>query len=385
MNKTRKIAIAALACILLLMAMFGAAYLGELFKHPELAEFNEDSHIYPGYSRTITDSAGRNITIYKPVESIITLNSDAAEAVRTLGEVEKIAGVIEGILKGGKEYFPELADRPSVGTWKEFDYERIVEIAGNNTNSAVFGIVLVICYVHDVSEVKEKLYPFEHIVVVGLDLYKAETLDDEIANLGYILEREDRAKEFIGWRYEKISKVKSAVDGLEKPKVYIERGRSKGTTELGTFGKGSALDMISGIAGGNNIARDIEKKFPKMDWEWVVSPDQNPDVIIKKEPGTWLGVTDRAKEMREEVLNRPGAENVSAIKNGEVYILNRKMNFGLGNVVGLTYWAKIFHPDVDLDPEAVYREYLEKFQGLEFQEDKVVVYPKMARFCDKTS
>lgn len=51
MNKTRKIAIAALACILLLMAMFGAAYLGELFKHPELAEFNEEFSYLSGLSK----------------------------------------------------------------------------------------------------------------------------------------------------------------------------------------------------------------------------------------------------------------------------------------------------------------------------------------------
>jgi hypothetical protein len=63
MNKTRKIAIAAVACIVLVIAILGAAYLGGLMEHLELGEFNEDSQIYPGYPRTITDSAGRNVTI----------------------------------------------------------------------------------------------------------------------------------------------------------------------------------------------------------------------------------------------------------------------------------------------------------------------------------
>jgi iron complex transport system substrate-binding protein len=80
--------------------------------------------------------------------------------------------------------------------------------------------------------------------------------------------------------------------------------------------------------------------------------------------------------MRAEVLNRPGSENMSAIKNDRVYILNRKMDYGLENVVGLTYWAKIFHPDTSLDPEAVYRDYIEKYQGLEYPEGNVVVYPE---------
>ena len=372
MNKTKKIAIAAAACIVLLVAVLGAAYLGGLMEPLELDESNEDSQIYPGYPRTITDSAGRNVTIYKPVERIITLTSDGAEGVRTLGAADNIVGVTDMINKDGKEYFPELADKPSVGTWKEFDYERIVDISMNNTNGTVPG-VLVISYVSKVSEVEEKLSSFEHIAVVGLDLYKEETFDAEIVKLGYLLEREEEAQDFIDWRHEKIDIVKSAVDGLERPKVYIEKGSSTGTGELGTYGKGSAFDMLCEIAGGENVATHMDATYPKVDWEWVI--EQNPDILIKEEPRTFLEVTGKAEEMREEVINRPGAENMSAIKDGRVYILNRKMDYGLGNVVGLTYWAKIFHPDTRLDPEVVYREYLEEYQGMEYHEDKMVVYP----------
>jgi len=321
---------------------------------------------------TITDSDGRKVTIYEPVYRIITLSTDGAEGVRTLGAGDNIVGVTEMINKDGKEYFPELADKPSVGTWKEFDYERIVDISMNNTTGTAPG-VLVISYVSRVSEVEEKLSSFEHIAVVGLDFYKEDTLDDEIVKLGYFLEREEEAQDFIDWRQERIATIKSAVDGLERPKVYIEKGSSTGTGELGTYGEGSAFDMLCEIAGGENVATHMDALYPKVNWEWVI--EQNPDIIIKEEPRTFLGVTSKAEEMREEVLNRPGSENISAIKNDRIYILNRKMDYGLENVVGLTYWAKIFHPDTSLDPEAVYRDYLEKYQGLEYHEDKMVVYP----------
>ncbi|MDI6886633.1 MAG: hypothetical protein QMD22_09935 [archaeon] len=76
-------------------------------------------------------------------------------------------------------------------------------------------------------------------------------------------------------------------------------------------------------------------------------------------------------------MNRAGAEDISAIKNGAVYIPNRKLDYGLENVVGLTYRAKIFHPEVDLDPEAVYREYLEEYQRMEYPEERMVVYPPL--------
>ncbi|MEA2074698.1 MAG: ABC transporter substrate-binding protein [Euryarchaeota archaeon] len=373
MNKTRKIAIAAV-CIILLTAILGAAYLGGLMEHLEPGEFNEESQIYPGYPRTIEDSAERNVTICKPITRIITLTSDGAEGVRTLGAVDNIVGVTDMINKDGKEYFPELENKPSVGTWKEFDYEEIVELAMNNTDGVVPG-VLVISYVSKVPEVEEKLSSFENIAVVGLDLYKEETLDAEIVKLGYLLEREEAAQDFIAWRQEKIATVKSAVDGLEKPKVYIEKGSSTGTGELGTYGKGSAFNLFCEIAGGNNVASHFDTTYPKVDWEWVIG--QEPDIIIKEEPRTFLEVTSKAEAMRAEVLNRPGAENMSAIKNDRVYILNRKMDYGLENVVGLTYWAKIFHPNTSLDPEAVYRDYIEKYQGLQYSEDKMVVYPSV--------
>jgi len=48
---------------------------------------------------------------------------------------------------------------------------------------------------------------------------------------------------------------------------------------------------------------------------------------------------------------------------------------GIRSVVGDLYLAKWFHPDLfkDIDPEAVHRELLQKFFGLE--PDGVYVYP----------
>ena len=61
----------------------------------------------------------------------------------------------------------------------------------------------------------------------------------------------------------------------------------------------------------------------------------------------------------------------------DVYIHTHKITYGLESVVGLTYLAEICHPNTSLNPEAVYREYLEIYQGLKYPADKMVVCPEM--------
>ena len=48
---------------------------------------------------------------------------------------------------------------------------------------------------------------------------------------------------------------------------------------------------------------------------------------------------------------------------------------GPDQVVGLTYLAKVIHPDADLDPESVYKEYLDKI-GLKYPGGRIFVYPQ---------
>ncbi|MDI9617418.1 MAG: ABC transporter substrate-binding protein, partial [Methanothrix sp.] len=70
------------------------------------------------------------------------------------------------------------------------------------------------------------------------------------------------------------------------------------------------------------------------------------------------------------------ASGVNAVKNNRVYVVNWEIMAGLDDVVGLTYLAKILHPEVNLDPESVYMEYLE-FLGVKYPEDRMFVYPEV--------
>ena len=53
-------------------------------------ELEKIEHIYENYPRTIIDSAGREVTLYKPVERIITREPDTCRIVIALGDGDKI-------------------------------------------------------------------------------------------------------------------------------------------------------------------------------------------------------------------------------------------------------------------------------------------------------
>ncbi|HOO50806.1 MAG TPA: ABC transporter substrate-binding protein [Alphaproteobacteria bacterium] len=326
------------------------------------------------YPLTVTDSAGRDVTIEAPIEKIVVLNSDAAEAVSILGDTDKIVGTTDSVPNYKAYYFSDVMDSwEIVGTWKEFNYEKIADLAKNDAGEIEPG-VLVISYANKAGEVEENLAPFEKIDVVGLDLYNADTLEGEIATLGTVLDREAEAKSYNDWVSAKKAAVSKAVSGLDRPKVYVEGGSIGDLGALWTYGHGSALSDMIDLAGGDNVI-DVDEANPKVEWETVLAG--MPEVIIKVPAAInqlgWSNTTDM-EALIEDIESRPGADAVPAVANGKVYVVFRDMTLGTGAVVGLTYWAKIIHPEAELDPVGVYQEYLE-MRGLDYPEENFFVYP----------
>lgn len=338
------------------------------------------------YPLTITDSAGRDITFTVPVERVIVLNSDAAEAVAMLGATDKVVGVSDTVTKKGY-YFPQLKKKQSVGKWNQPDYEMIGEIAKGGEESIKPDIIVIGYSYPDKSYgiygVEKGLKPFQNIQAVALDFYKAENMTREIEILGKILNKEDAAQDYINWYDSKISEVEQAVKDQNKPKVYAEWSSTAG--DLSTLGSGSGFDQVLSKANGYNIAKKLNDAYPKVGWEWVIT--QNPEVIIKRQTQsstqTQIGWqegpssdTVSLENVRNGILSRSGASGISAVKANKVYVMDWDVLNGLDQVVGITYLAKLLHPSVDLDPISVHKEYLKRL-GLEYPEGRTFVYPEL--------
>ncbi|HOK58910.1 MAG TPA: ABC transporter substrate-binding protein [Methanothrix sp.] len=335
------------------------------------------------YPKKITDSSGREIEIKMPVERIIVQNGGAARAVMALGAADKVVGVADFIPKN-PELYPSLKDKQVVGTWKSFDYELVGEIA--KRGDTIVPDIVVLCYYYkgmsfSIDTFEKGFAPFKNITLVALDFTNPENITDSLYKLGVILGKEEKAREINEWRQKQIELIKSAVEGQPKPRVYIESGASKGLGELTAFGPDSGAGTLLKLAGGNTIAEPLKDVFPKVSWEWVVS--QNPDVILVWYSADSLGWkpapsgdTVKLEQKLNEILDRPGATSVGAVNAHRVYLCHSMILSGLENILGLSYMAKLLHPDADLDPTEVWNEY-QRVTGLDYPDDRIFVYPEI--------
>lgn len=80
--------------------------------------------------------------------------------------------------------------------------------------------------------------------------------------------------------------------------------------------------------------------------------------------------------IRNEIVERAGSKSINAIKTNRVYLINWEITAGLDDAVGLAYLAKIIHPEIDLDPVEVYKEYL-RMLGVDYPDGRIFVYPEI--------
>jgi iron complex transport system substrate-binding protein len=213
------------------------------------------------------------------------------------------------------------------------------------------------------------------ITVVGDDFLMAGTYVDEMRKLGYILDKEAEAEEFIefysGWM-EKINDRLEGISEEDKPDVYFEMQwpSTYSSCSVGLL----ALHEPVVVAGGNNIFGDFDGAVFEVDPEAVV--EKNPDIILKYDPA-------KLAELRDEIISRPELQNVTAVRDGRVYIISWDILLSGGKQpLGMAYMAKWFHPELfkDIDFEEIeeaYREYL-RYQGFECDSTEIgaLVYPE---------
>ena len=122
------------------------------------------------------------------------------------------------------------------------------------------------------------------------------------------------------------------------PKVYNEIYSDPFTS----VGKGSFIDRLVKLAGGQNIFENATTAYPRVSSEAIIS--QNPDVIVF--PSN-MGATAFWGTFAD-VSNRPGWNGMNAIINQKLYIVSADAinQPGPRQVDALEALAKIIHPEI---------------------------------------
>ena len=306
-------------------------------------------------SIVIEDAFGRKISVNLPVQSIVILNSDVLEVLRSLGAQNLVCGVYSEINKEGS-FFQEFLDRPRVGSWKNANAELIADLNPS----------IVIAYENNPGTELEKQLSGFGIQVIRLNFYKLRTIVKEIKTLGRIIGKEQQGDVLSKWYDKKLDIIRKRLDTVkERPLVYVES-----YSAFHTAGPGSGGHDMCVYAGGRNLADEFKVPFSEVTSEWVIL--KQPDVIFKTT--AWGNGFERKdgvffNSVREKLASRPSWNLIRAVKNGRVHVLDSGIWTGPRALVGVAYMAKFIYPDLfcDFDPKQIHKEYLESFQGIPYQ------------------
>ncbi|MFV9677501.1 MAG: ABC transporter substrate-binding protein [Methanosarcinales archaeon] len=326
-----------------------------------------------GYPRSIVDSAGNNITIYKPLERIIVTNSDAAEAVRVVGAKGRVIGATDS-LKWYPTFFPEMSKLPEVGKWSAVDSELVLQLDAD----------CILAYTSDPSPeyLEDKLPPT--IKVIRSDYFKPETLREEMLKLGYILDVEENTSEYIEWYDNYVDEINAEIAAIpadERQIVYLNNNFDDAKTERKTYArKSGGISILCEEAGGINIAADSMGSYPIVSMEYVYEED--PDVVLglSYRGGFERDDNTQIKKEYEDILELPGFDKLKAVEDECVFIIDGTVAYSPAYPCGLTQVAKWFYPDKfgNLNPEVMLQEYVDNFcDGLDYNvsEHGVFYYP----------
>jgi iron complex transport system substrate-binding protein len=320
---------------------------------------------------TIYDKS-KIVMVPMPVDEIVILNLACSEAIRCVNAEDKVIGIGTSMVEGSnKDLFPELSDLPTVGKWSEPDIEAILSLKPD--------IVIADLRTPDTKIMEDKLEG-SGINVIRMGFTYPDYSLPEMMALGYILDKKDEAGEFNDFAGQYIDQIEGRVSSIpenERPLIYPIYYTSSNLWKSGS--NGSIVDMLCGLAGGRNIAHDLSGgtggMYPTVDPEWVVQ--ENPAIIFTwSSPGGYSVTNDtQMRDMWTSIVEAPELCQVSAAKDEKVYLLTTEITSRPRWFVSLAHLAKWFHPDQfsDLDPEAIHKEYLEKFQRVDYQ--GTFVYP----------
>lgn len=311
---------------LVLVIMFMLVSLAACTKNDAVEDSNmEAEESSPGVEETvegfpmeIEDDFGNITNIEKKPERIISLAPNNTEILFALGLGEEIVGVTSFC-----DYPEEALGKEKIGDFNGTNLEKVIELEPD----------LVINYGPGIEEDNQRL---EEAGITVLS-YMPESIDEvinTILSIGKATGTEEEAKDLTDNMLAHEEEILKKAMDAEKVKVFYEVWHDP----LMTAGPGSFMDNLINLANGENIAADAEGEYPQYDLEQ----------LIERDPQVYLTAADSPEKTVESIQERPGFDDITAIKQGNIHLLDANISSRPGPriVEGLELVAKAIHPEL---------------------------------------
>ena len=269
------------------------------------------------------DRAGNEISIPKEINKIISISPANTEILIELGFGDKIiaadtyskdvAGLPEGI-----PLFDMMAPdaEQMVALEPDIIYTTGMTMAeGNDPYKPIKDMGICIAYIPSSDS------------IIGIC--------DDIMFFAHSLDAEDKGIKLVNGMLDKIEEIKKVGAAVENKKtVYFELADAP---SLYSFGKGVFLNEMIEIIGAENVLGDHDM--------WISISEEN---VIASDPDVIITNVDYIDNPVEQIKSRPGWENMTAVKNNDVYYVdNYATSHANHNIIkGLEQMAKAVYPDL---------------------------------------
>ncbi|HMB24463.1 MAG TPA: cobalamin-binding protein [Anaerolineales bacterium] len=275
-------------------------------------------------AQTFTDGLGREVTLDGTPQRIVSIAPSNTEILFAIGAGDQVVG------RDQFSDYPEAAQKIT-------DVGSIYDAPNTELIVSLKPDLVMAAEVNNPELVKQ-------LEGLGLTVYylkNPHTLEEMYGNLEIVAQLTGHEKE-AGTLIESLKKRVAAVDEKiaplsSRPSIFYEIDSTDPSKPF-TAGKDTFITLLIERAGGHNIAADLDG-YPQMSLEQIVAAD--PNFIILGD-ATWGGVTP------EMVASRPGWENLSAVKNGNVLPFDDNLVSRPGPrlVDGLEQLARLLRPEL---------------------------------------
>ena len=244
----------------------------------------------------VTDMMGREITLDEPATRVVALSAADCEVLYAVGAGDLLVGRGEYC-----DYPAEVLDVPAVQSGMETNIEQIIALAPQ--------VLLMSSMAQTEDQVKQ--LEAAGIKVVVSDAKDIAGVYIAITMIGTLTGHDADATAVVSGMQSTLDALAARAGELEGKSVYFEVSPLQ--YGLWTAGAGTFMDEIATMLGLTNVFADTTG-WAEISEEQVL--EANPDVIV-----TIAMYFGEGQTPVEEILARPGWQDMTAVKNGDILSL----------------------------------------------------------------